>query len=55
MKKLIKSDMTQLVGGSAAADKCIKTGELCGIGDICCDKTKGYEGKCPSQEAAKCD
>ena len=57
MKKLIKEDMTMIIGGLAIQDEkpCVKTGDLCNSGDICCDKTKGYKGKCESKEAARCD
>ncbi len=58
MKKLKREDLKTLLGGNDVPIEeggCCKTGDYCNSGQKCCDSTKGYNGKCPSQESAKCD
>lgn len=53
--------MKNVMGGTGSNstiegdEACGKTGEYCTRGQKCCDSAKGYQGTCPSQEAAKCD
>lgn len=61
MKKLTRLVMKNVMGGTGSNstiegdEACGKTGEYCTRGQKCCDSAKGYQGTCPSQEAAKCD
>ena len=58
MKKLKREEIKTLQGGTNPVFEdgaCCKTGDYCNSGQKCCDSTKGYQGKCPSQESAKCD